>query len=177
MLNLDLIRLASRRYGLVWLGAFGTVLAAALLGRYLARIDYIPAADMLLTVALPALGLLLVGFLVYAVFLAETVLTRAVLVVLTLALALPLLWAPVLGVVAGAWVADVSIEYSSVYAGFRITVGKLLYVITERVFGSPLVEAAWKVMQGFAALVGMVSAVANTWRAVERLSAKPAAKS
>ena len=177
MLNLDLIRLVLRRYGLVWLGAFGAVLAAALLGRYLARIDYIPAADMLLTVALPALGLLLVAFLVYAVFLAETVLTRAVLVVLTLALALPLLWAPVLGVVAGAWVADVSIEYSSVYAGFRITVGKLLYVITERVFGSPLVEAAWKVMQGFAALVGMVSAVANTWRAVERLSAKPAAKS
>ena len=176
MLNLDVIRLVLRRYGLVWLGAFGTVLAAALLGRYLAKIDYIPAADLLLTLALPALGLLLVGFLVYIALLAETWLTRGVLVVLTLALALPLLWAPILGVVAGAWVADVSIEYSSVYAGFRIAVGKLLYVITERIFGSPLVESAWKVMQGFAALVGMVSAVANTWRAVQRLSAKPAAK-
>lgn len=175
MLNLDLIRLRLRQYGLVWLGAFALVLAAALIAPNITKIDYIPVADMLLTAALPTLALALVVFVIFALATAETPLTRGVLVVLAVVLALPLLWSPVLGVIAGAWVAQVSIEYSSVYATFRIGVGKLLYVITEQVFGSPLVEAAWKVMQGFAALVGMVSAVVQAWRAIERLSRKPGA--
>lgn len=175
MLNLTLIGLCLRQYGLVWLGAFSLVLAGALISWRLAKIDYIPTADLLLTAALPLLALVLAGFLIFVLVQREHLLTKAVLIAITVMLALPLLWAPVLGVVAGAWVADVSIEYSSVYTNFRITVGRLLYLVTEQVFGSPLVDAAWKAMQGFAALVGFVSAVVHTWRAVERLSARPAA--
>lgn len=175
MLNLTLIRQCFRQYGLVWLGAFALVLAAALIAWKLAKMDYIPAADLLLTGAFPVLGLILAGFVIYALALKQSPLTKAVVIVFAVVLALPLLWAPVLGVIAGAWVAHVSIEYSSVYAAFRITVGKLLYVVTEQVFGSPLVDAAWKAMQGFAALVGFISAVVHSWRVVQRLSDSPVA--
>ncbi|WP_310538518.1 hypothetical protein [Phenylobacterium sp.] len=175
MLNLTLIRLRLRQYGLVWLAAFALVLACALIAWKLARIDYIRAADMLLTGTLPVLGLILVGFVIHVLSRKQTPLTKAVLIIFALGLALPLLWAPVLGVIAGAWVADVSIEYSSAYAAFRITVGRLLYVVTEQVFGSPLVDAAWKTMQAFAGLVGFISAAVHSWRAVERVSEKPSA--
>lgn len=175
MLNLTLIRRCLRQYGLVWLGAFALVLAAALIAWKLATIDYIAAADLLLTGVFPVLGLILAGFMIYALALKQTPLTKAVLIVFAVVLALPLLWAPVLGVIAGAWIAHVSIEYSSVYAAFRITVGKLLYVVTEQVFGSPLVDAAWKAMQAFAGLVGFISAAVHSWRVVQRLSDSPVA--
>ena len=175
MLNLTLIRWCLRQYGLVWLAAFALVLAGALIAWKLAKMDYIPVADLMLTAAFPVLRLILAGFVIYALAQKQTPLTKAVLIVFAAVLALPLLWAPVLGVIAGAWVAHVSIEYSSVYAAFRITVGRLLYVVTEQVFGSPLVDAAWKAMQAFAGLVGFISAAVHSWRVVERLSDKPSA--
>ena len=57
MLNLTLIRLCLRQYGLVWLAAFALVVASALIAWKLAEIDYIRAADLLLTGALLRLKL------------------------------------------------------------------------------------------------------------------------
>ena len=173
MLNLDLIGRRLGQYGLVWLNAFLLVLVAGLIAAFGFQVAFVKAADVLLTIAFPLLGLILAGFLILTAAARESWLTKTVLVVLAILLALPLLWSPVLAVVGGAWATQVSIEYSEVYAGFRILVGRLLYTLTEQVFGSPLVDAAWSFMQGFAGLVGFVSAVAHTLNVIRRLSNEP----
>ncbi|WP_304169362.1 hypothetical protein [Phenylobacterium aquaticum] len=173
MLNLELIGRRLGQYGVVWLTAFLGVLIAGLIAAYGFQVAFVKAADVLLTLAFPLLGFILAGFLILTLMARESWLTKTLLVVLTLMLALPLLWSPVLGVVGGAWATQVSIEYSEVYAGFRILVGRLLYAVTDQVFGSPLVDAAWSFMQGFAGLVGFVSAVAQTAHAIRRLSNEP----
>ncbi|MCI3134400.1 hypothetical protein [Phenylobacterium aquaticum] len=173
MLNLELISRRLGQYGVVWLTAFMAVLAAGLIAAFGFHVAFVKAADLLLAIAFPILGLGLGGFVILTLTARESWLTKTVLCVLALLLALPLLWSPVLAVVGGAWATQVSIEYSEVYAGFRILVGRLLYALTEQVFGSPLVDAAWNFMQGFAGLVGFVSAVAHTLHVIRRLSNEP----
>ena len=100
----------------------------------------------------------------------ETARTKLVLVAMGLILAAPLLWAPVLGVAAGAALAGSTIEYSSVYAGFRIAFGRLSYTVTETILGSPVVEAAWTFMQGLAAFVGFLAALGQVWRMLKSMA-------
>ena len=130
-------------------------------------------ADILLQLAFWVVGGVLILFAGASVLQTETVLTHATLWVLALILTLPLFWAPVLGVVTGAWVTQVSIEYSSVYAGFRILVGRLIFGVTDSVLGSPMVDAGWAFMQVFAGVVGFVSAVGQVWITVQRLGHTP----
>lgn len=173
MLNLELIGRRLGQYGVVWLTAFMVVLALGLIAAFGFHVAFVKAADLLLAIAFPILGVGLGAFVILSLTARESWLTKTLLCVLTLLLALPLLWSPVLAVVGGAWATQVSIEYSQVYAGFRILVGRLLYALTDQVFGSPLVDAAWNVIQGFAGLVGFVSGVAQTLQVIRRLSNAP----
>ena len=174
MLNLDLIKERLGQYGIVWLCVFLLVAAAGLGDGLRPEHDLIKTANILLQMGFVVVGLALLIFAGLTLVARETWLTKLSLLILGVLLSLPLFWSPVLGVIVDAGFAKVSIEYSSVYAGFRILVGKLTYTVTEMLFGSPLVDAAWKFMQGFATLVGFVAAVANAWRLVQALAAKPA---
>jgi hypothetical protein len=78
----------------------------------------------------------------------------------------------VLALVSCAWIAHVPIEYSGVYAGFRIVVGRLLYGLTELIFGNPLVELAWSFFQGLATVVGFFSALFQIWGFLQRMSVR-----
>lgn len=173
LLNLTLIKRRLGQYGLAWMLLYGLVLVSALIATYLGDRAYIEVADILLKVAFWAVGGVLALFAISSVLQKETVLTHASLWVLALILTLPLFWAPVLGVVTGAWVAHVSIEYSSVYAGFRILVGRLIFGVTETILGSPMVDAGWAFMQVFAGVVGFVSAVGHVWTTIQRLGHTP----
>ena len=173
MLNLDLVRVRLGQYGVLWLLGFILSLAAALGATYGLNMGYAHAADPVLAAGLFAIGLALVAFAIVTVISDETTLTKAVLVVLAILLALPLFWSPVLGVGAGAWAARASIEYSTVYANFRIVVGTLLYDLTGLLFGSHLVDAAFSFMEGFATFVGFIAAVGQAWHMLKQISARP----
>jgi hypothetical protein len=173
MLNLDLVRLRLGQYGVLWLLAFLLSLAACLGAAYGLHMSYVAAANPVLAAAFVAIGLALGAFLVVTIAADEPVFTKVVLVVLALLLALPLFWAPVLGVGGGAWAARVSIEYSSVYAGFRVLVGRLLYDVTGLLFGNPLVDAAFSFMEGFATLVGFLAALGQAWHMLKQISTRP----
>ena len=173
MLNLTLLRIRLGQYGVAWLSAFVLALLASLAATQLLHLPFARAADPVLGVGLMILGLLLAAFFVVTLAGRQTWLTKTFLLLLGLLLLLPLLWSPVLGVVAGAWIDRASIEYSSVYAGFRILVGRFFYDVTERAFGNPLVDAAWSFMQGFATVVGFLAALGQAWHMLRQLSAEP----
>ena len=134
MLNLDLIGARLGQYGAAWLAAFAG---------------------------------LAIGF---AVFVALTLLssqsgpTKTVLLVLGLILLFPLFWAPMLGAIASAWIGQAAIEYSSVYAGFRIIVGKLVYAVMSLFTDNPYLDAGMAVFQGIATVVGFIASLAQLWQ-------------
>lgn len=173
MLNLSSIRTALGRYGVAWLSAFVLSLAASLIASQMLRLPFARAADPVLGVGLMLLGALLAVFFVTTLAAPQTWLTKTFLILLGLILLLPLLWAPVLGVVTGAWVERAPIEYSQVYAGFRILVGRFFYDVTELMFGNPLVDAAWTFMERFTSFVGFVAALGQAWHMLKQLSAQP----
>jgi len=170
MLNLTAIRIRLGQYGVAWLTVFALSFLASLAGARMLQLPFVRAADPVLAVSFMILGVLLAVFFVVSLAERQTPLTHTALVLLGLVLLLPLLWSPVLGVVAGAWVERASIEYSHVYAEFRILVGRLLYDVTNLVFGNPLVDAAWAFMQGFATFVGFLAAVGQAWHMLRQLS-------
>lgn len=172
MLNLELITHRLGQYGAAWLLSFLLVLLGGLGGSLLLRLDLIMVADRLLATAFVGLVLAVAAFVVITLFAAETWLTKLVLILLGVLLLLPLLWTPVLALVACAWIAHAPIEYSSVYAGFRIVVGRLLYALTQTLFGNPLVETAWSFFQGLAAVVGFFSSLAQIWSFLHRLQTR-----
>ena len=168
-MNGSLVRTRLGQYGAAWFLSFLGVLVAGLVGALALHMDLIRLADLILPVVLGLLGLLLVVFLVATVFAREGPATKIVLILLGLILALPLLWAPVLAMVADAAMTRVSIEYSSAYAGFRIIVGRLLFPVTQAVFGGDLVSAAWGWFQAVATVIGFVAAVSQLWPAMLRM--------
>jgi hypothetical protein len=172
MLNLELITRRLGHYGAAWLLSFLLVFLGGLGLSLLLHLDLITVADRLLAVAFVGLITGLAAFLAMTLFAAETWQTKSVLIVLGVLLLLPLLWAPVLALIACAWIAHVPIEYSGVYAGFRIVVGRLLFDLTELIFGNPLVETAWSFFQGLATVVGFFSALAQIWTFLQKLSAR-----
>jgi hypothetical protein len=163
MLNLNLIGARLGQYGGAWLASFALVL----LGDLAVGLVHIPltaAADVLLTTAFAGLA---IGF---AVFVALTLVsrqsgpTKTVLLVLGVLLLFPLFWAPMLGAIASAWIGHVSIEYSSVYAGFRILVGKAIYAVMRLFTDNPYVDAGMAVFQGIATVVGFLASMAQLWQ-------------
>ena len=172
MLNLELIARRLEQYGAAWVLSFLLVFLGGLLLSLLFHLDLIMVADRLLAAAFVGLIAAIGAFVVVTLFSPEAWPTKAVLILLGVMLLLPLLWAPVLALVGCAWVAHVPIEYSGVYAGFRILVGRLLYGVTELIFGNPLVELAWNFFQGLATVVGFFSALVQIWSFLQKMTAR-----
>jgi hypothetical protein len=170
MLDTALIRTRLGQYGAAWLIGFALTLLAILVGGWLGHMPLVKVADMVLPVGFAGLGLALLAVLVITLLSgAETVATRLAVIVLTLLLALPLLWAPVLGAVSAAWIGQVSIEYSSAYAQFRILVSQGLFRLAGLIMANPLPETLWALFQGLATIVGFFSAFFQVWPRVMRL--------
>lgn len=169
MLNSELLKTRLGHYGAAWLLAFALAALIFIVGP-LAGVDLIDLTDGVLPVMFTLLGLGLVLFMALSLTSGETLGTKLVLLVLTvaLALALPLLWAPVLAAVGAAYLYERSIEYSQAYAQFRITVGDLVYPAVQSVFSGALFETVWQVMQVFAGIVGFLSAFAKAWPWIKR---------
>ncbi len=168
MPNSALLRARLGQYGLVWLVAFLAVLAASLGAHFLAHIDLVRALDMALPVAFAGVGLVMAAFLIVTIAARQSATTKAVLIGLGLILALPLLWAPVLGAVIAANLTHSTLEYSSAYAGFRIAVGRLIFPATQVVFHGAVLDTVWTAFERFAIVVGFVAAVNQLWPLVVR---------
>jgi len=169
MLNSELLKTRLGQYGAVWLAVFALAAAVFVGGPILSGADVIALADTVLPIAFAGLGLLLIGYLMLALISGETLGTKLALILLTVLLALPLLWSPVLAAVLGAWLGERSIEYSQAYARFRIVVGDLLFPMIQSVFGGALFETVWWLLQLFASAVGVASAFAKVWPWIKRI--------
>ena len=83
-----------------------------------------------------------------------------------LGLLLPLLWGPILGAVVAAWLTGATVEYSQVYAQFRIHVAQLLFPVSAGLFHANLLDVGWNAFQVVATIVGFIAAVAQLWPSV-----------
>jgi len=169
MLNLELIKTRLSHYGAAWLLAFMVCAMALIGGPWLLGLDVIDMSDQVLPVAFTVIGLGLILFLIMTLVSRESLGTKLVLLVLTLFLTLPLLWSPVLAAVAGAWVAERSIEYSTAYARFRIVVGNLIYPLAQMVFSRALFETVWWWMEFLSAFIGFLAALERGWSSIKSL--------
>ena len=170
MFNTALIRTRLGQYGAAWLIGFVLSIVAILAGGWLAQMPLVKVADLVLPVAFAGLTLAVLGVLVMTLTAGrETVATRLVVILLAILLFLPLLWAPVLGAVGAAWIGKVSIEYSEVYAQFRILVSQGLFKVAGLMFANPLIDTVWALFQGLATIVGFISAFFQVWPRLIRL--------
>ncbi len=169
MLNLELIKTRLSHYGAAWLLAFLVCAMALIGGPWLLGLDVIDMSEQVLPVAFTVIALGLILFLIMTLASRETPGTKLVLLVLTLFLTLPLLWSPVLAAVAGAWVAERSIEYSTAYARFRIVVGNLIYPLAQMVFSRALFETVWWWMEFLSAFIGFLAALERGWSSIKSL--------
>lgn len=156
MLNSDLLKNRLSQYGVAWLLAFALGLLVTLAGPPLLGMRLVQVADLYLPVAFIVLGLLLLAGLVMGLMSRETFPVKLALLGLALVLALPLFWAPVLGVVLSAAVTQVSIEYSEAYAGFRILVGNLLFNSVQVLFAGAVWDTIWRGFQVLSTIVGFL---------------------
>jgi hypothetical protein len=164
MLNLGLLRTRFGQYGAAWLGSFMLVLLGDL-GAALIRAPIVAAANVLLLIALIGLAVVFALFVARTAASGESGVTRTVLLALGFALLLPLLWAPVLGAVLSAYIGGVSIEYSSVYAGFRVIVGNVIFGVMSLFTHNPYVDAGIAWFQNIAILLGFFASLVQLWQA------------
>lgn len=152
------------RFGAGWLLAFlGALIlltplsAIATHARY-TSIDYVLASFLVLL----ALGW--TGVVMVAIFIRRaSPVAKIVFLLAAGGLLLPLLWAPVLGAIVAAWLTGAAIEYSQVYAQFRIHVGQLLFPLVSVLTRSDLVDLGWNAFQAVATIIGFVAAVIQLW--------------
>jgi hypothetical protein len=164
MLKRSLMMIRLGQFGLAWIGTFLVVLLAALAARFALGLNLIAVADLLLSLSLILLGVAILAALA-ATWIARTGLPIKIAVTLLIfVLALPLLWSPVLAVVVAAKLADTPIEYSTVYAGFRIAVSRLLYPIFQIIFSGAAIGAVWKAFEAVATVVGFAASSLELWR-------------
>ncbi len=157
------------QYGALWLGAFVVtllIMAAMVFG---VRMPLADTADLVLPIAFSLLGLAVIAGVGITVVKDVGLSTKMLVTVLALLLILPLLWAPVLAVVMTAAIAGASVEYSTAYAQFRITVSHLIYPLVAMLGEDPLVSFVWQAFQVVASIVGAVSSVLQVWRVVKPL--------
>ncbi|MEH6663817.1 MAG: hypothetical protein V7678_03110 [Brevundimonas sp.] len=155
------------QYAALWLGAFllsgGAILIA------MPAMDLMAAADLVLPVML-ALTVLALGVgVVLSLVSPHTLGTKLAVLTGAVILLLPLLWAPVSAAVVIAFFADLSIEYSSAYADFRIGVSRVLYPATAALFGGGAFNLIWGAFQAAASFVGFVAAVVRLWPLIRRV--------
>ena len=163
MLNVDLLRVRFGQYGAAWLGTFLLVLLGCSAAG-VAHIQIVDAANLLLLVCLIGLALAFAVFVARTLVSGESAVTRTVLLVLGIALLLPLLWAPVLGAILAAFFGHVSIEYSGIYAGFRIIVGNVIFLIMRLFTNNPYVDAGIAVFQNLAVVIGFLAGLVQLWQ-------------
>lgn len=157
------------QYGALWLGGFVVTLLVMSIMVFAVGMPVAETADLTLPIAFALLGLaVLVGV---GVTVARDVglTTKSLITALALLLTLPLLWAPVLAVVVTAAIAGASVEYSSVYAQFRITVSHLIYPLAAMLGEDPLVSFVWQAFQVVASIVGAAASALQVWRMVRPL--------
>ncbi|WP_297513092.1 hypothetical protein [uncultured Caulobacter sp.] len=157
------------QYGALWLGAFVVtllVMAAMVFG---VRLPLARTADLVLPVAFGLLGLTVIAGVGVTVVKDVGLSTKTLITALALLLILPLLWAPVLAVVVTAAIAGASVEYSTAYAQFRITVSHLIYPLAAMLGEDPLVTLIWQAFQVVASIVGAVASVLQVWNVVRPL--------
>ena len=168
MLNFDLMALRLRQYGAAWVLSFLLVLIAGAIAQFLLHMDLISVINVLLLVAFAVIAVLIAVFLALTFTCNETGATKGALLGTALVLAAPLLWAPVLGAVSAAFFGHISIEYSSVYAAFRIMLGKAVWGVLRLFSHNPVIEAGMKLMEIFAAVVGFIASISQLWEVLGR---------
>lgn len=158
-----------RQFSSAWLTTFGLTLILVLVSAIRSRPEVYDLADRVLLIMLVGLGLGWFLSVIYAVAVARlTVFGRVLYVFLALVMLLPLLWAPVLGAVVAAWLTGATIEYSTVYAQFRIHVAQILFPATTGLMQADLLEAAWSAFEVVATVVGFLASVVSLWPLVMR---------
>jgi|GEM_PF-6501006 len=110
------------QYGALWLGGFVVTLLVMSLMVFAVGMPVAETADLTLPIAFAVLGLAVIAGVGISVVKDVSLTTKSLITVLALLLILPLLWAPVLAVAITAAIAGASVEYSTAYAQFRITV-------------------------------------------------------
>lgn len=157
------------QYGALWLGGFvGTLLVMAVMV-FGVRTPLAAAADLVLPIALGLLGLAVIVGVAITMVKDISLSTKSLITALGLLLVLPLLWAPVLAVVVTAAIAGASVEYSTVYAQFRIAVSNLIYPLVAMLGEDPLISFVWQAFQVVASVVGAIASTLQVWRFVKPL--------
>ena len=167
MFNLGYLKRRLGQYAALWVGGFLLSGVAILIGLLFA--DLMVATDRVLPVLLGATTLALGGGVVMSLLSRETLGTKLAILLLTVLLALPLLWAPVSAAVAIAFFADRSIEYSETYAAFQIGVSQVLFPIGQALGDGDLFGWVWTAFQWVSTVVGFFSALARIWPAIRRI--------
>ena len=152
------------RFGIAWILAFlASVTLVTPISAVAAHSRY-ALIDTVLAVELSMLALGWIGVVVAAMFARQaTPVAKLVFVMAAGGLLLPLLWSPVLGAVVAAWLTGAAIEYSQVYAQFRIHVGQLLFPLVTTLTRSDLVDLGWNAFQSVATIIGFVAAFTQLW--------------
>jgi len=163
-MNASLLQLRLTQYGMVWIGAFVSVLLLSLAATLGLKQDFVAVADLVLRIALGALTLIAMVFAVATILTPEKLGIKALLLVLGAVLLLPLLWSPVLAIVITAHLTGAAVEYSSVYAGFRGVVSRIVFPLVQAVFGGSLIETVWSAFQVLATVIGFVASTVTLWQ-------------
>jgi len=168
MINIDLLALRLRQYAAAWMIAFLAALIGCVAAGGLLRAPLIAAIDVALLVTFAVLAVLAAAVLVLTLTSKESGATKTAVIVTGLFLLIPLFWAPVLGALAAAALGHVSIEYSTVYAAFRILLAKGVYAAMRLFTQNPVIELGMRLMEIFAAVVGFVAALTQVWEVLGR---------
>lgn len=161
------------QYGALWLGGFVGVLLAMAVLVFGVGAPFAASADLVLPVALALLALAVIAGVGVTLVKDIGLSTKSLITALALLLLLPLLWAPVLAVVVTAAVAGASVEYSSVYAEFRIAVSNLIYPLVAMLGEDPLISLVWQAFQIVASIVGAIASALQVWRFIKPLLYAP----
>ena len=155
------------QYSALWLGAFLLVLILAAGASLVARFDLIAVADLVLPVAFLLLGAAMMGGVGLTAVSRARLATKVLVAALALLLVLPLLWAPVLAVLAVAAIGGAVIEYSTAYAHFRIAVSQLIYPIVSLFSEGALASTIWAGFQMVASVVGFLASALQVWKTIK----------
>lgn len=167
MISLAHLKLRLGQYAALWVAAFLASGAAILVA--LMVTDLMAAIDTILPPLLALVALTLGAGVVATLLSRETLGSKLLVLVLSLVLILPALWAPVSAAVAIAFFADRSIEYASAYAAFQIGVARVLFPISQAVGDGDLFGWVWRAFQWVSTVVGVLSAAARAWPMLRRL--------
>jgi hypothetical protein len=157
------------QYGALWLGGFVVTLLVMSVMVFAVGAPLADTADLTLPIAFALLGLAVIAGVGITVVKDVGLSTKSLITALALLLILPLLWSPVLAVVVTAAIAGASVEYSTAYAQFRVTVSHLIYPLVAMLGEDPLVSFVWQAFQVVASVVGAVASALQVWRVIKPL--------